>query len=325
MSFIEVLCRIVTEAAIPGVISILSFVPTIALLIFILTLLKESGLVRGNSALYLMGFSCSVPAILACRDISDKRLRYLTMLTIPYMSCSAKLPIYVMLAAVFFPAFPVAAVGSIYLAGILMVVLARLLAKGTKFQCLQNTHRFAPGFRQSLRRPSLKPIFDAVKDSCLGFVKKAFTVILASSIIIWLLQNLDTSLHFTHDIEESLLAHIGILLEPIFEPLGFGDRRAIAALLAGIISKESIVGTFAVLAGSPEGQALSMMLRDIFTPASAFSFMMFCLLYTPCIGTLIAMRNAAGNLRIPIVAFCGQTALAWCLSFLIFYSIKVII
>lgn len=335
MSFNEIICRIITEAVLPGVSSVLSFIPAIALLIAILTLLKESGIVRSDSALYLMGFSCSVPAILACSTIPCKRRRYLTMLTIPYMSCSAKLPVYVMLASVFFPAFPIAAIGSIYLIGVLTAVLTILTAKGTKLfpkgtfsESTQplvprpgpiSDRTFAP------KKPSPRIVFDAVKDACLGFVKKAFTIILASSVVIWLLQNLDTSIQFTDNIESSLLAHIGIFFEPFFRPLGFGDRRAAAALLCGIASKESVVSTFAVMAGSFEESALWTMLTDIFTPASAFSFMVFCLLYTPCVGTLAAVRNVTDSKSMPLLIFIGQTAVAWSVSFLIFHSIKVII
>lgn len=322
MSFSETLYRIATEAVFPGVSGVLSFIPTIALMIFLLTLLRESDLIKGPAALFLTGFSCSVPAITYCSTIPDKRTRMLIMFLIPYISCSAKLPIYVLISSIFFPAFPQAVVGSIYLIGILIVAASLFSAKHLGF--MQSAAALA-GRSSDLRRPSLRVLFDAVTESCLGFVKKAFTVILAASVLVWLLQNLDSSLHYTPDIEKSLLTYIGRSFEPIFAPLGFGDRRAISALLVGITSKESIVSTFAVLAGSPERQALSLMLNDIFTPASAFSFMVFCLLYIPCIASLTAMKNVTGNLRTPLVVLSCQTVFAWCLSFLIFHSIKVII
>ncbi len=322
MPFSETLYRIATEAVFPGVSGVLSFIPTIALMIFLLTLLRESGLIKGPAALFLTGFSCSVPAITYCSTIPDKRTRMLIMFLIPYISCSAKLPIYVLISSIFFPAFPQAVIGSIYLIGILIVAASLFSAKHLGF--MQSAVALA-GQSPGVRRPSLRVLFDAVSESCLGFVKKAFTVILAASVLVWLLQNLDSSLHYTPDIEKSLLTYIGRTFEPIFAPLGFGDRRAISALLVGITSKESIVSTFAVLAGSPEGQALSLMLNDIFTPASAFSFMVFCLLYIPCIASLTAMKNVTGNLRTPLVVLSCQTVFAWCLSFLIFHSIKVII
>ncbi|MBR3788277.1 MAG: ferrous iron transporter B [Firmicutes bacterium] len=339
MPFSETLYRIATEAVFPGVSGVLSFIPTIALMIFLLTLLRESGLIKGPAALFLTGFSCSVPAITYCSTIPDKGARLLIMFLIPYISCSAKLPIYVLISSIFFPAFPQAAVGSIYLIGILIVAASFLSAKHLGFvQSAAALAERSSDLRQGeassllrgrgllrLRRPSLRVLFDAVTESCLGFVKKAFTVILAASVLVWILQNLDSSLHYTPDIDKSLLAYIGRSSEPLFAPLGFGDRRAISALLVGISSKESIVSTFAVLAGSPDRQALSLMLNDIFTPASAFSFMVFCLLYIPCIASLIAMKNVTGNLRTPLVILSCQTVFAWCLSFLIFHSIKVII
>ncbi|MBQ3612231.1 MAG: ferrous iron transporter B [Firmicutes bacterium] len=347
MPFSETLYRIATEAVLPGVSGVLSFIPTIALMIFLLTLLRESGLIKGPAALFLTGFSCSVPAITYCSTIPDKRTRMLIMFLIPYISCSAKLPIYVLISSIFFPAFPQAVIGCIYLLGILIVAASLFSAKhlgliqSADILPMQSTAALAErssDLRQGeassllrgrgllrLRRPSLRVLFDAVTESCLGFVKKAFTVILAASVLVWILQNLDSSLHYTPDIDKSLLAYIGRLFEPLFAPLGFGDRRAISALLVGISSKESIVSTFAVLAGSPDRQALSLMLNDIFTPASAFSFMVFCLLYIPCIASLIAMKNVTGNLRTPLVILSCQTVFAWCLSFLIFHSIKVII
>ena len=322
MPFSETLYRIATEAVFPGVSGVLSFIPTIALMIFLLTLLRESGLIKGPAALFLTGFSCSVPAITYCSTIPDKRTRMLIMFLIPYISCSAKLPIYILISSIFFPAFPQAVVGSVYLIGILIVAASLFSAKHLGF--MQSAAALS-GRSSDLHRPSLHVLFDAVAESCLGFVKKAFTVILAASVIVWVFQNLDSSLHYTSDIEKSLLAYIGRAFEPIFAPLGFGDRRAISALLVGITSKESIVSTFAVLAGSPERQAISLMLNDIFTPASAFSFMVFCLLYIPCIASLTAMKNVTGNLRTPLVVLSCQTVFAWCLSFLIFHSIKVII
>ncbi len=332
MSFSQTLYRIITEAVFTGVSSVLSFIPTIALMIFLLTLLRESGLIKGPAALFLTGFSCSVPAISYCSTIPDKMTRLLVTFLIPYISCSAKLPIYVLLSSVFFPAFPLAAVGSVYLIGILIVTASVFLTRyldlmqsavpGKSAPFLTLRGRRLP-FR--LRRPSLRVLFDAVAESCIGFVKKAFTVILAASVIVWILQNLDTSFHYTSDIENSLLACAGRLFAPLFSPLGFGDWRAVSALLVGITSKESVVSTFAVIAGSPEGHALSTMLEDIFTPASAFSFMVFCLLYIPCIATLVAIRNVTGTMWATLMIIAGQTAVAWCLSFLIFYSIKVII
>lgn len=329
MSFSEIIYRIMSEAIVPGVSSVLSFIPTIAVMVFLLTLLREIGLIKGPAALFLTGFSCSVPAITYCHTIPDKRIRFLTIFLIPYISCSAKLPIYVMLSSVFFPVFPMAAVSSIYLIGILLVTISLISAKHLGFMqspdlSLMQSPSFPSG-QMGFRLPSARLLFDAVAECCISFVKKAFTVILAASIAVWFLQNVDTSLHYTYNIGSSLLASFGRLIAPVFSPLGFGDWRAVSSLLVGITSKESVVSTFAVIAGTAEKDALYMMLAEIFTPASAFSFMVFCLLYIPCIATLIAIKNATGNIRLSLAVLICQTVLAWSLSFLIFHSIKVII
>lgn len=311
MTLIDILCRLVTEGIMPGVSSVLSFIPSIAIMIFLLTLLRECGLVTGNAAPFLIGFSCSVPAIIACSNIADKRQRCLTAMLIPYMSCSAKLPIYIMLASVFFPAYPIAAICSIYLTGILITILCTFAAK--RMDIMQSAPLHAPKFKL----PSLRVVFDAVKDACLGFVKKAFTVILAASVIIWLLQNLDTSFHFTTYIDESLLAHLGRFLVPVFAPLGFGDWRAASAIITGISSKESVVSTFAIIAGGTD-ESLNAVLSEIFTPASALGFMVFCLLYIPCIATLTAIKSTTGGLRYAILALAGHTVVAWAAAYLVF-------
>lgn len=312
MTFADIICHLVSEGILPGVSSVLSFIPSIAIMIFLLTLLRECGVITGHAAPFLMGFSCSVPAIIACKDIQNMRRRILTVLLIPYMSCSAKLPIYVMLASAFFPAYPLAAIGGVYLTGILIVLICSLTAK--RLGIMQS----APFHEFKLKRPSLAIVFDAVKNSCLGFVRKAFTVILAASIIIWLLQNLDMSLRFTSHIDESLLAHFGRFISPAFAPLGFGDWKAATAVITGISSKESVVSTFAVIAkGSGKGD-LAVSLFEIFTPASALSFMVFCLLYMPCIATLVAIKNVTGHLRYAMLALAGQTVIAWSIAFVVF-------
>lgn len=320
MPFNEIIYRILTEAVIPGVGSILSFIPTIALMIFVFALLRESGIVRGELMPFLMGFSCSVPAILSCSAIPDNPRRLLTVLLIPYISCSAKLPVYLLLCSVFFPVYPAAVIASVYLIGILMIVIINCIVKTTSVQPFMqkadHMQRVVVPFAQRFRKPSARAIFDAVRDVCLGFLKKAFTVILLGSMVIWFLQNFDSSFSFTTDIDDSLLTGVGDFLSPLFLPVGLGDPRAVAALLSGLAAKEAAAGTLAVLAGSPGGSALCMMLTDIFTPASAFSFMVFCLLYAPCVATLGAIKTVTGKWRYAAIALVGQTLLAWFVSFL---------
>lgn len=321
MSFVQILHRIISEGILPGVSSVISFIPSIAAVIFFLSLLRESGIVKSSAAIFITGFSCSVPAIMACQAIRNKKQRYMTALLIPYMSCSAKLPIYILLAFMFFPAYPYAAIGAVYVFGIFLILIGILAAKHTglwqKDAAAEMPHRF--------KKPSMTVVFNDVASCCVGFIKKAFTVILAASVIIWLLQNLDTGLHFTDHIEDSLLAHWGMVAAPFFAPLGFGDWRAVSALMTGFSAKEAVVSTFAVIAGSSEGPALWAMLKDIFTPESAFCFMIFCLLYMPCIATLTAIKTITGRLSASIAVMAGQTAMAWIVTFLIFHLIKVII
>lgn len=322
MSFNEILYRILMEAAIPGVGSILSFIPTIALMIFIFTLLRESGIIRGTPAHYLIGFSCSVPAILSCRSMPDKKQQIITSLLIPYISCSAKLPVYFLICSVFFPVYPIAVISSIYLIGILIIFVINslhILPSGQPFMQRAGDPKCPGGnFFKRLKRPSIRVVFDAVKDVCLSFIKKAFTIILFGSMVIWLLQNLDYSFSFTSNIDDSLLAQVGDFIAPLFEPLGFGDRRACAALLSGLAAKEAAASTLAVLAGASGGSALCIMLMDIFTPASAFSFMIFYLLYAPCAATLGSIKTITGSWRYVFLALLGQTIFAWLMSLLAF-------
>ena len=347
MSFIEIIYRIITEAVIPGVGSILSFIPAIALMIFILSLLRRSGMIRGDLAPFLMGFSCSVPAVLSCscspaaarqyagsRSGFDKNQHFLTPFLIPYISCSAKLPVYLLICSVFFPAYPAVVISSIYLVGIIMIILLNTLSKlpsGDLFMqraaCRQGSGDLQSSglsFFKRLHRPSPRAVFDDVKDVCLGFVQKAFTIILIGSVIIWFLQNFDTSLSFTEDMDDSLLSQVGDFTAPLFKPLGFGDRRAVAALLSGLPGKEAAASTLAVLAGAPGGSALCMMLRDIFTPASAFSFMIFYLLYAPCMATLGAIKTVTGKWRYALLTLIGQTIIAWFVS-LFTYNVALLI
>ena len=336
--------RLFTEGILPGVSSVLSFIPTIAAMIFCLALFRELGIIRGSAARFIMGFSCSVPAIMSCAGIADKRRRFITAMLIPYMSCSAKLPIYVMMASMFFPKNSYIAVGGIYIIGIVIALAAFTAAKRLRLlsgsyceaassalcnhqparHSLHTSKRFAKPFTR-LKRPDMRVVFDEVWSCCTGFVKKAFTVILAASVVIWLLQNLDTTFRFTSNIEESLLAQLGRLVAPLLAPVGFGDWRAAAALITGLSAKEAVVSTFAVIAGAAGGPALCTMLEDIFSPLSAFCFMVFCLAYMPCIATLAAIRSVTGRLSISLAVMTVQTLFAWLLSFLIFHLVTAII
>lgn len=304
MTFIEFTKRAFSEAIFPGISSILSFFPMILLAVSILSLLHRTGIITPKIAPFIIGFSCSVPAILSCNTIQDKKSRLLTALLIPYMSCSAKLPVYMLLAATFFPAHPFFIIILLYSAGVFFAAFSFQAAKGTATPC-------------SL--PSSISVLSEIKACCVSFAAKAFTIIPAASLIIWLLMNLSPDFKFISNIETSLLAHLGRMCSPIFAPLGFGDWRAAAALLTGLSAKETIVSTFTVLAGTSEQNALCNMLGSIFTPASSFSFMVFCLFYMPCISTLTALRSISNNFLFPLLTAAGQTLLAWAISWISFH------
>lgn len=232
---------------------------------------------------------------------------------------------YLLICSVFFPVYPLVVISSIYLVGILMILTANILYKQpsghTFMQRANDLQNSGVPFSKRLQHPSIRVVLDTVKDVCLGFIKKAFTIILFGSVIIWLLQNLDGSFSFTSNIDDSLLAQVGDSIAPLFKPLGFGDRRACAALLSGLAAKEAAASTFTVLAGAGGRATLCMMLTDVFTPASAFSFMVFYLLYAPCLATLGAIRTVTGRWRYALIALIGQTVLAWIMSFAAYHMI----
>lgn len=344
---------LVVDGICTGVGSVLSFIPIIAVLFFLLSLLEESGYLSQISSLMdkpfrriglpgqavvsmIMGFGCSVPAIMSCSALPSKRERYITMLLIPFMSCSAKLPIYGTLAGVFFFQNRTSSIIAVYLVGITVAVLCSVVLNRfadlhiCRTQFPTGSHcgsaiRCTAGSIQPLRLPSLRKVMIPVINSCLGFIKKAFSVIFAASIIIWILQHFDTTLHMTDNIEDSILASFGKSAAPVFAPLGFGDWRAASALIAGLSAKEAVLSTLAILSGSAGGAGLTTLLNGIFTPASAFSFMVFCLLYVPCIATLTVIRKETGSLKISLAMLLGQTVIAWCVSFLLFHTATLII
>ena len=364
---------LVVDGVCAGVGSVLSFIPVIAVLFFLLSVLTESGYLSYVSMLLdrpfrciglsgeaavpmIMGFGCSVPAIMAASSLSQKKERYLTMLLIPFMSCSAKLPIYGALAGAFFSQHRMTAIIAIYVIGILTATLCcaalnRILHSSRHAASLYAASRHAAPCRAACRRatachagspaatqghcsakplpplqlPSLKKVMRPVANSCLGFIKKAFTIIFAASIIIWFFQNFNMHMHMTTDIEDSILAFLGKSAAPFFTPLGFGDWRAASALIAGLSAKEAVLSTLAILSSSAGSASLASLLTEVFTPLSAFSFTVFCLLYVPCIATLTVIRKETGRISISLMMLLGQTAIAWLVSFLLFHMGSLII
>lgn len=315
-----------------GVGSVLSFLPIIVLLFFFLSLLEDSGymarvafvmdkLLRkiglsGRSFVpMLIGFGCSVPAIMATRTLSSDRDRKMTIVLTPFMSCSAKLPIYGMITAAFFPEHPAIVMVSLYVLGIVIAILSGLLLKNTIFQ--GNSVPFVmelPAYRLPDAKSVLLHMWEKAKD----FLHKAFTIIFIASIVIWFLQSFDWRLNMVSDSATSILASVGSIIAPLFTPLGFNDWRASTALITGFTAKESVVSTLTILTGASSDAQLSAMLTQIFTPLSAFSFLAFTILYMPCVAAFAASKRELGSMKQALLTAGYQTLVAYIVGTLIY-------
>ncbi len=309
-----------------GVGSVLSFIPVIVVLFMFLSILEDSGymariafimdkLLRkiglsGRSFVpMLMGFGCSVPAIMATRTLSSERDRKMTMLLTPFMSCSAKLPIYGFFVAAFFPKYRALVMIGLYVIGILVGIIYALLLKKTAYK-----GEPVPFVMElpNYRFPSIKSVAQLMWEKAKDFLTKAFTIIFAATIIIWFLQTFDMRLNVVSDSKDSLLAVIGGFIAPIFAPLGFGDWRVSTALITGFMAKESVVSTLTVLLGG-DATALS----TVFEPATAFVFLVFTLLYTPCVAAVASVKREMGTKRAAAVVVVVQCVIAWIMAFLV--------
>lgn len=323
---------LIIDGVFAGVGSVLSFLPTIAVLFFFLSILEDSGYMprvafvmdkmlrrlglSGRSIVpMLVGFGCSVPAIMATRSLPSQRDRRMTTILIPFMSCSAKLPIYAMFTMAFFPSNRALVMICLYLTGILVAIVCATIMKFTIFS--GNPVPFVMVL-PSYRMPSMFSVWLRMWANVKDFIKKAFTVIFIATIVIWLLRSFDFGLHMVSTSEESMLAEVGRLAAPIFVPLGFGNWQAATALITGLSAKEAVVSTLAVLTGASDPESLSMMLSTIFTPLSAFAFLVFCLLYMPCIATLATVKREMGGWKSAFLVVIFQTSVAWIVSCLIY-------
>ena len=313
-----VLHSLVIDGIFNGVGSVLSFLPIIVTLFFFLSMLEDSGymarvafvmdkLLRkiglsGRSVVpMLIGFGCTVPGVMASRTLPSERDRKMTILLTPYMSCSAKLPIYAFFAEAFFPRNGALVMIGLYFIGIFVGILMALLLRGTAFR------GEAVPFVMELpnyRMPGAKNVGLLLWDKAKDFLQRAFTVIFIATIVIWFLQTFDTRLNIVTDSQDSILAMVAGWIAPIFAPLGFGDWRISTALITGFMAKESVVSTLSVLFGSTA--ALTSML----TPLSAMSLLVFCLLYTPCVAAIASVRRELGG-RWAVGVALGQCAIAW--------------
>lgn len=318
---------LVVDGICNGVGSVISFLPTIVTLFFFLSILEDTGymarvafvmdkLLRkiglsGRSFVpMLIGFGCSVPAIMSTRTLSSERDRKMTILLTPFMSCSAKLPIYTLIISVFFPRqYQALVMVGLYIFGIICAIIYALILKSTKFK-----GEPVPFVMElpNYRLPSAKSVVHLIWEKAKGFIEKAFTIIFVASIIIWFLQTFDARFNVAESPEQSLLAMIGSLVAPIFAPLGFGDWRVSTALITGFTAKESVVSTLTVLMG---GNA--ELVSTLFTPFTAAVFLVFTLLYTPCVAAIATVKREMGGTKAAVATVIIQCAIAWCVAFLI--------
>ncbi|WP_330365011.1 ferrous iron transport protein B [Anaerovorax odorimutans] len=323
---------LIIDGVFAGVGSVISFLPIIAVLFFFLSILEDSGymprvafvmdkLLRklglsGKSIVpMLIGFGCSVPAIMATRSLPSERDRRMTTMLIPFMSCSAKLPIYAIFTTAFFTEYRAVIMMCIYLTGIIVAIIIARILNFTVFN--GNPVPFVMVL-PSYRLPAAKSVWLRMWENVKGFIKKAFTVIFIATIVIWLLRSFDFGLNMVTSSEDSMLASLGRAAAPIFSPLGFGDWRAATALITGLSAKEAVVSTLAVLIGASDQASLSTLLTSIFTPLSAYAFLVFCLLYMPCVATLATVKREMGGWKNAILVVFAQTTIAWIVAFLIY-------
>ena len=319
-----VLHSLVIDGIFNGVGSVLSFLPIIVTLFFFLSILEDSGymarvafvmdkLLRkiglsGRSIVpMLVGFGCTVPGVMASRTLPSERDRKMTILLTPFMSCSAKLPIYAFFTAAFFPKYSALVMVLLYFGGIFMAVLMAMLMQGTLFQ------GEAVPFVMELpnyRMPGAKNVGQLLWDKAKDFLQRAFTVIFVATIVIWFLQTFGTHLNVVEDSKDSILAVVSSRLAPVFRPLGFGDWRVSTALLTGFMAKESVVSTLSVLFGT------TAQLTEILTPVSALSLLIFCLLYTPCVAAVASIKRELGG-RWAAGVVVSQCVIAWLAAFVV--------
>ena len=317
---------LVVNGVLTGVGSVLSFLPIIVVLFLLLSILEDSGYMArvafvmdkilrrfglsGRSFVpMLVGFGCSVPAIMSTRTLPSDHDRKMTVMLTPFMSCSAKLPVYGLLCAAFFPQATVPAMVSLYILGILVGMIVATILNHTVFK-----GEPVPFIMElpNYRMPSAKTTLLLAWDKAKGFITKAFTIIFAASVVIWFLQTFDIRFNMVTDQSQSMLAGLGGLIAPVFAPLGFGDWRTSTALVCGLVAKESVISTLTVLLGSTSAAALSGM----FTAPIAYVFLVFVLLYPPCVAAISTVRSELGG-RYAAAVFALQVTVAWIIAFVV--------
>ena len=328
---------LITDGIYNGVSTVLSFLPIIVTLFFFLSLLEDSGYMAriafimdkplrkiglsGKSFVpMLIGFGCSVPGIMATRTLTSSRDRKMTVLLTPFMSCSAKLPIYTVFAAAFFKDNLPLVMICLYLLGIASAIISGYLLKNTiyKGESMPFVMELPP-----YRLPSIKSLTRLSYDKAKDFVTKAFTIIFVASVLIWLLENFNFRLNMVASPSESMLAHVGNTLAVIFKPLGFGDWKFVTALIAGLSAKEVVVSTLAILTGTTL-TTLPGVLSSMMSLPAAMSFLTFTLLYMPCAAAFAATKREIGTFKGAALTALYQTGIAYILAFIVYNIAKLI-
>ena len=327
----EVIHSLVTEGIFNGVGSVLSFLPIIILLFFFLSLLEDTGYMAriafvmdrplrkiglsGRSIVpMLIGFGCSVPGVMASRTLPSERDRKLTILLIPFMSCTAKLPVYGLFIAAFFPGHGALIMIGLYLFGIITGIIFAIISKATvlKGEAVPFVMEL-PNYRM----PGAKNVFQLLWEKAKDFLMRAFTIIFIATIVIWFLRTFSPGFAIAEDISDSILARISGLAAPVFAPLGFGDFRYATALITGFIAKESVVATLTVLFGSTEALGRSL------TAAAAGSLLVFSLLYTPCVAAIASVKRELGG-KWALLMVVMQCSIAWVVAALVHLILTVL-
>lgn len=322
----DVVRSLAVDGVLTGVGSVLTFLPIIVVLFLFLSILEDSGYMArvafvmdkvlrrfglsGRSFVpMLVGFGCTVPAIMSTRTLPSEHDRKMTVMLTPFMSCSAKLPVYGLLCGAFFPQATVPAMVSLYLIGIVVGCIAALVLNRTAFKGDP-----VPFIMElpNYRLPSVKTTVMLAWDKAKDFITKAFTIIFAATVVIWFLQTFDIRFNVVADQSQSLLAGLGSIIAPALAPLGFGDWRASTALVTGLIAKESVISTLTVLLGATSPAALSTM----FSPFTAYVFLVFTLLYPPCVAAIGAVKSELGG-RYAVAVFAFQVTVAWIVAFVV--------
>ena len=276
-------------------------------------LLRKIGLSGRAFVPMLMGFGCTVPAIMGTRILENEKDKRLTILITPFMSCSAKMPVYALFISAFFVRTQPIIILSIYLLGILVAIFTALLFKNAILK--GDSAPFVmelPPYRLPTPKTLWLHIWERIKD----FLTKAGTTLLAATIVIWFLQSFDTSLNMVNDSSESILARIGTFIAPVFTLCGFGNWQSSVSLLTGLVAKESVISTMSILYNSSE--SISKVLANHFSQLSAYSFMTFVLLYTPCVAALSAIKKEMGSTKWTLIAIAYQLVVAWFASAMVF-------